>query len=80
MPKVMEISTCCTDLDDSIAMQRESPGMQKEIFEFQKETFQILKKIRQDLNTNINRELTGMREEVRMIKIALVQAGIMKCT
>lgn len=54
--------------------------MQKEIFEFQKETFQILKKIRQDLNTNINRELTGMREEVRMIKIALVQAGIMKCT
>jgi acylphosphatase len=72
-------------LDSAIAIfsrmekkQDFSIGLQKETLELQKETLDGVKGIRQDLNKTLTQEIAEVRVELREIRSALIQAGIMK--
>jgi hypothetical protein len=71
--------------DYSIGLQKETIGMQKETIgllngsiELQRETLDEVKGIRQDLNKTLTQEIAEVRIELREMRSALIQAGIMK--
>jgi len=65
--------------DVAIGMHTESLGIQKETLPLQKETLDEIKGTRQDLDKILSKELAEMREEVREIRSALVQIGVLHC-
>ena len=71
--------------NDSISLQKETLGLQKDTLSLQndsislqKETLHEVKGIRQDLNKTLTQEIAEVKEELREIRSALIQAGIMR--
>ncbi|MFH0968457.1 MAG: acylphosphatase [Methanobacteriota archaeon] len=63
---------------ESIGLQKETIGLQMDTISLQKETLDEVKGIRQDLHKTLNQEIAEMREELREMRAALIQAGIMR--
>ena len=55
-----------------------SIGLQKETIGLQKETLDEVRDMRKDFDKTITREIAEVRIELREVRSALIQAGIMK--
>ena len=64
--------------DYSIGLQKETIGLQKETIGLQKETLDEVRDMRKDFDKTITREIAEVRIELREVRSALIQAGIMK--
>lgn len=64
--------------DYSIGLQKETIGLQKETIELQKETLDEVRGLRQDFSKTLTQEIAEVRIELREVRSALIQAGIMK--
>jgi len=63
---------------ESLSLQNETLGLQKKTLSQQNETLHEVIGIRQDLNKILTHEIAEVKEELREIRSALIQAGIMK--
>ncbi|PKL59671.1 MAG: hypothetical protein CVV33_06635 [Methanomicrobiales archaeon HGW-Methanomicrobiales-4] len=63
---------------ETVGFQKETLGLQRETLGLQKETLGEVKGIRQDLNKTLTQEIAEVRIELREMRSALIQAGIMK--
>ena len=63
---------------ETLALQKETLDEVKGIASLQKETRDEVKGVRQDLSKTLTQEIAEMREELKEIRSALIQAGIMK--
>ncbi|MFH0966752.1 MAG: acylphosphatase [Methanobacteriota archaeon] len=63
---------------ETTGLQKETLGLQKETLGLQGETLDEVKGIRQDLNKTLTQEIAEVRIELREMRSALIQAGIMK--
>ena len=64
--------------DYSIGLQKETIGLQMETIGLQKETLDEVRDMRKDFDKTITREIAEVRIELREVRSALIQAGIMK--
>ena len=63
---------------ETIGLQMETIGLQKETIGLQKETLDEVRDMRKDFDKTITREIAEVRIELREVRSALIQAGIMK--
>ena len=63
---------------ETLSLQKETVALQKEGLSLQRETLDEVKGIKQDLNKTLTQEIAEVKEELREIRTALIQAGIMK--
>ncbi|MBN1166878.1 MAG: acylphosphatase [Methanospirillaceae archaeon] len=64
---------------ETLSLQNETISLQKETISLQNETLDEIKGTRQDLDKILSKELAEMREEVREIRSALIQIGVLHC-
>jgi acylphosphatase len=62
---------------ESISIQKETINLQKETINLQKETLTEVKGMRSDLDCHLSKEISEMREELKEIRAALINYGIM---
>lgn len=62
----------------TLSLQHDTISLQKDTISLQKETLEEVKGMRQDLNKTITQEIAEVKEELREIRSALIQAGIMR--
>lgn len=63
--------------DIAIDIHKESIGLQKETLGLQKETLEEIKGTRSDLDRIFSKDIAEMREEIREIRSALIQIGVL---
>ncbi|MDD1729848.1 MAG: acylphosphatase [Methanospirillum sp.] len=63
---------------ETLSLQKETLSLQNDTISLQKETLHEVKGIRQDLNKTLTQEIAEVKEELREIRSALIQAGIMR--
>jgi len=63
--------------EKTIGLQRETIGLQKDTISLQQETLTEVKGMRSDLDDHLNKEISEMRMELKEIRTALIQYGIM---
>ena len=62
---------------ETISLQKETLNLQNETINLQKETLTEVKGMRSDLDCHLNKEISEMREELKEIRTALINYGIM---
>jgi len=62
---------------DTIGLQKDTIGLQKDTISLQQETLTEVKGMRSDLDNHLNKEISEMRMELKEIRTALIQYGIM---
>jgi len=63
---------------ETVGLQKETIGLQKETIGLQKETLDEVRDMRKDFDKTVTREIAEVRIELREVRSALIQAGIMK--
>ncbi|RQD80961.1 MAG: hypothetical protein D5R96_07740, partial [Methanocalculus sp. MSAO_Arc2] len=62
---------------ETLSLQKETIGLQKDTISLQQETLTEVKGMRSDLDNHLNKEISEMRMELKEIRTALIQYGIM---
>ena len=63
--------------EETLELQKETLKLQKETITLQKETLTEVKGMRTDLDNHLNKEISEMRIELKEIRTALINYGIM---
>ena len=63
--------------NETINLQKETINLQKDTIDLQKETLTEVKGMRSDLDCHLSKEISEMREELKDIRTALINYGIM---
>ncbi|WP_300334628.1 acylphosphatase, partial [Methanocalculus sp.] len=62
---------------ETLSLQKETIGLQKDTISLQQETLTEVKGMRSDLDNHLNKEISEMRMELKEIRTALINYGIM---
>lgn len=63
--------------EETIDLQKKAIGLQEKTIDLQEETLTEVKGIRGDLDSHLNKEISEMRIELKEIRTALINYGIM---
>ncbi|WP_292615690.1 acylphosphatase [Methanocalculus sp. MSAO_Arc1] len=63
--------------EKTVGLQKETIGLQKDTISLQQETLTEVKGMRSDLDNHLNKEISEMRMELKEIRTALINYGIM---